>query len=304
MISSKFSSENINCSEQAADKLLPCPICHQSSELIFNKYGYWIRACQNCGHRFADLSPTAAHTHQVYGDDYFAGGGAGYPDYLAEANLLRRQGRRYGNKLKRYTQPGRVLDVGAAAGFILQGLMDTGWQGQGVEPNAGMAAHAREQLGLAVQTGTLENLSSEGQYDLITFIQVLPHFFNLRQALTVASEMTALEGYWLIETWNRSSWTARLLGQNWHEYSPPSVLHWFSLNDVSQLGRQFGFRTVAQGRPAKWINGAHAKSLFRYKLQGSPLGKPLLPLLKLVPDGLAFPYPAEDLFWILLQKVT
>lgn len=280
-----------------------CPICQHGSRSIFNKYGYWIRACQNCGHRFADLTPAESHADQVYGDDYFEGGGAGYPDYLAEFQILRRHGNRYGAKLKKYMQPGRVLDVGSAAGFILQGLMDTGWQGEGVEPNDRMAAYAREQLGLAVQTGTLEQLSPEQTYDLVTFIQVLPHFFNLRQALTVAADMTATEGYWLIETWNRSSWTARLLGKGWHEYSPPSVLHWFSPNDISRLGRQLGFRTVAQGRPSKWINGAHAKSLLRYKLQDSPLGRPLLPLLNLVPDGFALPYPAEDLFWILLQKV-
>lgn len=279
-----------------------CPICYQDSRPVFEKYGYWIRACHSCGHRFVDIAPTDTHAQQVYGDDYFEGGGAGYPDYLAEAELLRRHGKRYGVTLKRYMQPGRVLDIGSAAGFILQGLIDTGWQGSGIEPNDRVAAYAREQMGLSVQTGTLEDFSPENTYDLITFIQVLPHFYNLRQALAVAVEITAPEGYWLIETWNRSSWTARLLGQGWHEYSPPSVLHWFSPDDIALLGRQLGFRVVAKGRPAKWINGAHAKSLLRYKIQTSTLGRFLLPLLNLVPDRLSFPYPAEDLFWILLQK--
>jgi len=238
----------------------------------------------------------------VYGDDYFKGGGAGYPNYLAESKLLRNHGRRYGKIMQRYCQPGRVLDVGSAAGFILQGLTDCGWQGEGIEPNDTMAAHARQQLGLAVKTGTLEQLSFEHTYDLITFVQVLPHFFDLRRALTVAASLTAPNGYWLIETWNRRSLTARISGQGWHEYSPPSVLHWFSPTEVSTLGRELGFRTVAQGRPQKWINAAHAKSLLRYKLQESPASRWLIPVLNLVPDGLNIPYPAEDLFWILLKK--
>lgn len=286
-----------------------CPICQGHSLLAFEKYGYWIRDCQSCGHQFTQISPTVAHTQRVYGDDYFKGGGAGYPNYLAESKLLRNHGRRYGKIMQRHCQPGRVLDVGSAAGFILKGLTDCGWQGEGIEPNDAMATHARQQLGLAVKTGALEQAvleqaALEQPYDLITFVQVLPHFFDLRQALTVAASLTAPGGYWLIETWNRRSLTARISAQSWHEYSPPSVLHWFSPTDVSLLGREFGFRTVAQGRPQKWINAAHAKSLLRYKLQESSIGRWLIPLLNLVPSGLNIPYPAEDLFWILLKKAN
>lgn len=282
---------------------MACPICRGNSLPAFEKYGYWIRSCQNCGHQFTQGASTVAHTQRVYGDDYFVGGGAGYPNYLAESKLLRNHGRRYGKTIQRHCQAGRVLDVGSAAGFILQGLTDYGWQGEGIEPNDAMATHARQHLGLAVKTGALEQASFEHTFDLITFIQVLPHFFDLRRALTVAASLTAPEGYWLIETWNRRSLTARLSGQSWHEYSPPSVLHWFSPTDVSLLGREFGFRTVAQGRPQKWINAAHAKSLLRYKLQESPISRWMIPLLNLIPSGLNIPYPAEDLFWILLKKV-
>jgi len=76
---------------------------------------------------------------RIYDDDYFQGGKAGYPDYLAEADLLRCHGRWYGRLLAKYMQPGRVLDIGAAAGFILQGFQDCGWKGNGVEPNQRMA---------------------------------------------------------------------------------------------------------------------------------------------------------------------
>lgn len=300
------SSVSLSSPEKGPQLRTQCAICHHNSQPVFEKYGYWIRACQNCGHHFADLVPDVTHAQQVYGDDYFEGGGAGYSDYLAEAKLLKKHGRRYGLKVNKYTKPGRLLDVGSAAGFILQGLIDTGWQGMGIEPNDRVATYARENLGLPVQTGTLEKLSPQdfgnNTYDLITFIQVIPHFYNVRQALSVAASVTASDGYWLIETWNRSSWTARVLGQGWHEYSPPSVLHWFSPEDIASLGSQFGFRVVAKGRPSKWINGGHAKSLLRYKFQDSAIGRLLIPLLNLVPDGMDFPYPAEDLFWILLQK--
>jgi SAM-dependent methyltransferase len=283
-------------------KLVACPICHGSSQRLFNKDQYWVRGCSVCQHRFLELHPTSGHVHQVYGDDYFQGGGAGYPDYLAESTLLRRHGKQYARLLSRYMPIGTMLDVGAAAGFVLQGFIDAGWQGRGIEPNQRMVDYARTQLHLQVDPGTLEQSSGQECYDLITMIQVVAHFFDIQKALATASTSTKPGGYWLIETWNRQSWMARLLGKNWHEYSPPSVLQWFSPEGICQAAAQHHFREVARGRPAKWIGGAHAKSLLRYKLNGAPFERLLSQGLNLIPDELAIPYPAEDLFWILLQK--
>ena len=279
-----------------------CPICNSPTRRLFVKDGYGVRGCEACDHRFAEVPSDPDHVARVYGDDYFHGGGAGYADYLGEADLLRDRGRWYARLLARHTRPGTLLDVGAAAGFILQGFIDRGWTGKGLEPNPAMAEYARTRLGLPVETGTLEDLPPGESYDLVTLIQVLPHFVDPRRALAAAAAVTRPGGYWLIETWNRASWTAWVFGENWHEYSPPSVLHWFSPAGVQRLAGQFGFRKVARGRPAKWINGSHAKSLLRHKLGASGPAKVVSRLLAVVPDRLAIPYPAEDLFWILLRK--
>ena len=300
----KISSSSV-LSITSTDRSINCPICHHSSQRKFQKYEYWIQECQTCHHQFLEARPSSNHAAQVYGDDYFHGGAAGYPDYLAEGQLIREHGRRYGKMLKKHMQPGKILDVGAAAGFILSGFVDHHWVGDGIEPNAQMATFAQQQLGLNVQTGTLENLSQvlDGcTYDLVTMIQVLPHFYDLHQALQSAAKVTNPQGYWLIETWNRDSVSAKLFGSEWHEYSPPSVLHWFSPQDLKQLAAQYGFEVVVQGRPQKWLNGAHVKSLLSYKFDTMPGGRILKALLKLIPDRLKIPYPAEDLFWILFQK--
>lgn len=279
-----------------------CPLCGQASQRQFQKHGYWIRDCNRCNHRFAELQPSPSHAIATYADSYFTGGGAGYPDYLAEGSLLRQQGQRYAKLLSRYTSPGTMLDVGAAAGFILQGFADCGWQGQGIEPNPTMTLHAQQTLSLPVTVGTLEERQPTEPFDLVTAIQVVAHFFDIQQAFSIASEQTKSGGFWLIETWNYQSWMAKLLGTHWHEYSPPTVLHWFSPNSLAQFSARYGFQEVARGRPAKYIRGAHAKSLLRYKLQGLPVEKVLGKAIALIPDRVLIPYPAEDLFWILLQK--
>ena len=279
-----------------------CPICQQRSEIVFAAHGYGIRDCVSCGHRFADLAAAPTHTQQIYNDQYFQGGGAGYPDYLGEARILRNHGRWYAERIATYLKPGTMLDVGAAAGFVLQGFTDQGWQGEGIEPNPRMAEYARKELGLSVQAGALESLQANKTYDLVNMIQVIAHFADLGQALQVAADTTKPSGYWLIETWNKDSWAARLFGQSWHEYSPPSVLHWFSPTTLKTLAGQFGLQEIARGRPSKWINGGHAKSLVQYKLQSVPLGRQAGKLLNLLPEYLPLPYLADDLFWMLLRK--
>lgn len=100
----------------------------------------------------------------------------------------------------------------------------------------------------------------------------------------------------------RESLTARILRTRWHEYSPPSVLHWFNPDNLSRFAAERGFDEIERGRPAKFISGAHAKSLSRFTLQDLPAGKVMGRIVDLVPDRWRIRYPAEDLFWMLLKK--
>jgi SAM-dependent methyltransferase len=239
---------------------------------------------------------------RIYDDSYFTGGGAGYSDYIRHARLIRAHGRRYGRLLNSFMSPGTILDVGAAAGFVLQGFGDEGWTGDGIEPNSSMLRYARDQEGLSVSYGILEQFSSSKKYDVVSLIQVLGHFVDPVAALRRAAEATKPGGYWLIETWDRESWTARIFGRRWHEYSPPSVLHWFTPASVKRLSQRFGFEEIARGRPTKRLNGGHLKSLLKFK-SGDRSSKGIAAhLLSLIPDDILIPYHSEDLFWMLLRQ--
>lgn len=279
-----------------------CPVCGDSPEKAFVKDGYDILECPRCGHRMAEAPDPSRHVEQVYGDDYFTGGGAGYTDYLAEEYLIRAAGRRYARILARHTKPGRILDVGSAAGFVLKGFEDCGWIGTGIEPNAAMASHAQTMLGLRVLIGGLEDLDPAESFDAVSIIQVIGHFQNPRSAIEQAVTSVRGGGYLLIESWNRESLTARLFGRHWHEYSPPSVLHWFSRDGLRCLGESLGLEEVAHGRPLKMLNGGHAKSLIKYKLSTLPLGQPASKVVGWLPNRIPLVYPFDDLCWILFHK--
>lgn len=275
---------------------MECPLCSSTSKFSFKVNGHNIRDCEVCSHRFAEVSANKLHTEEVYGDSYFTGGGAGYPDYLIESEMLRKRGSMYATKIEKFsTGKGRVLDVGAAAGFILKGFIDKGWEGVGVEPNRKISEYGRNELGLDIVETTFEDFKTDEKFDLISMIQVIPHFYGQRQAFKNAANLLKKDGLLLIETWNRNSVSAKLFGKKWHEYSPPSVLQWYSLEGLTDFVKKFNFKKVAHGRPSKNISGKHVKSLIKYKLGNSFL-------LDLIPNKVNFPYPSEDLFWVLYRK--
>lgn len=273
-----------------------CPLCGAAAEFAFEAKGYRLLDCTRCGHRFADIRADETHVATTYDDEYFTGGGAGYADYTADGDSLRARGRMYADIISRHIQAGKLLDVGAAAGFLLKGFIDEGWRGSGLEPNPAMCEFGRERLGLPMHRGSLESFRTTEKFDLITMIQVAAHFYDPRGAFENAREMLAPDGLLLVETWNRESISAKFFGRAWHEYSPPSVLQWFSSDGLRQFLERCGFEYLDGGRPSKKISGAHAKSLLKYRIGDTPL-------LKLIPDRVKIPYPSEDLFWALFKKI-
>jgi hypothetical protein len=157
-------------------------ICGSGSRQLFQEYGYWIRECEACGHQFTEIEQRQGHVDSIYGDHYFGGDPTGYPDHLAEPEPLVAHGRSYARLMNQYMKPGRLLDVGAAAGFVMKGFVGMGWCVVGIKPNPGMADHTRDCLGLDVETCTLEDFQATDRFDLPSMIQVVPHFVDPTKA--------------------------------------------------------------------------------------------------------------------------
>jgi len=285
-----------------------CAVCAGATRLVFEQGGFPVCACGECGHRQCELELDQGHLASQYGDDYFNGGGAGYQDYLSEADLLIEHGRRYADIVGRPCEPGTLLDIGCAAGFIASAFAEAGWRVTGIEPNAAMAQQARAR-GLAAHVGGIETLDEitdfsppAGGFDMVLMVQVAAHFFDLEKAMTTLANNVRPGGHCLVETWDSSSLTARMLGRRWHEYSPPSVLHYFSRKSMDRLMARHGFEVVDAGRPSKRLRLDHAVSLLRYKYGNSLLGSVACGLMSKLPGGLSLPYPSEDLFWALYRR--
>ena len=239
-----------------------CPLCGATGAVRFVKRGFSIARCSHCRHLYAIHDLRKIDVARLYDDTYFAGETGEYGDYEAEHAELYRRGEWYGKLLRDKRAFGNLLDIGAASGHILEGLVSRGGTGAGLEPNLSMVQRARAR-GLTMYQTTLEEFDGRATFDAIVFVQVLMHFYDLGGALKRARSLTQRAGLWLIETWDRESLVARLFGPRWHAFNPPTVLHWFSKDSLRSLIEGYGFRYLAAGRPPRSIAGARAKSLLR-----------------------------------------
>jgi SAM-dependent methyltransferase len=276
--------------------------CHTDKRELFSKNGFQIVECCKCHHRYAEVTEIENHVATVYSDSYFFDGKAGYPNYLSEKELLIASGKRYSEIVSKYTTPGNLLDVGCAAGFIMNGFEMAGWKCDGIEPNEFMADYGRNELKLKISTSDLEGFKSDKKYDLICLIQVLGHFYDIHKAMYNLTDLLKEDGFVLVESWNMNSSIARFLGKRWHEYSPPSVLHWFSDLTITQLFRRMNLKFVASGYPIKKINLKHAISLLNEHMPDFVFKKELFEKIDLFAGNLTVIYPLHDLKWYLFKK--
>jgi len=277
--------------------------CSEEKALLFTKKGYPINECKVCGHRFAEIPNDENHLARVYSDEYFFEGKSGYPNYLEEKEILYKSGIWYSKIIAKYTTAGKVLDVGCAAGFILKGFEKSGWICKGVEPNDTMASYGRNELKLDILTGGLETFNTSEKFDLITMIEVIGIFYDLDKAVLNVSNLLNQGGLVLVESMNMKSLLSRFLGKSWHEYCPPSVIHWFSDITLIQLFNYYGFEIIAKGYPAKRLNVKHAVSVLEESSLNSVLIKSVFRFISRTFGKLTLYYPPLDVKWFLFKKL-
>lgn len=278
--------------------------CKEEKSLLFKKKEYQIKECNKCGHRFLEMHDDIAnHLSKVYSDEYFFGGkSTGYPNYLDEKEILLNYGIKYAKIISKYTKPGKVLDTGCAAGFILKGFEQSGWITYGLEPNETMANYGREKLHLSISTSSLETFQTSQTFDLITMIGVIGHFYDVDKAIENVYRLLNPNGLVLVESWDMKSRIARIMGNKWPEYSPPSVVNWFSDETLIQLFNYYGFKIIDKGFPAKRIKFKHLLSLLEEKTYDFKFKKKIINSLIKSVGEITLIYPHYDLKWYLFKK--
>jgi 2-polyprenyl-3-methyl-5-hydroxy-6-metoxy-1,4-benzoquinol methylase len=172
-------------------------------------YGHTARIdeCQNCGFRQCnDLSSVL--------DYYKALEDTAYDEGREQRSL---QARKILESVLSYKKTGRLLDIGAASGILLEQAAQLGFQGEGIEPSEHLARRAKE-IGAKVHLGTFPHPSASGYFDVITLIDVLEHVSTPVQLLRDIAAHLKPDGIAVLTTPDVRSLAAGILGPRWWHF--------------------------------------------------------------------------------------
>jgi SAM-dependent methyltransferase len=283
----------------AGENQIDCPVCGSAVNAVLHlkwtRDGYAIVRCPECGLLFRAELPETGELTSLYDDAYFRagepnGGGEGYPDYVGDEDLHRRNARRRLDLLARFVPSGRLLDVGCAAGFFADEARLRGWEAAGVELAPSMAAYARDRLGLEVVEGPFDQAELSGApYDALTMWDYIEHSVDPVADLRQAYSLLRPEGVLALSTGDAGSLVARLSGRRWHLLTPRHHNFFFDRQTLGQALAEAGFQVRHSGTLASRYSlhylahklqtmGAPLAGHVSRAIEGSRLGSAALPV--------------------------
>lgn len=288
-----------------------CPACGEgrtSPRYAVNGHAYV--ECVGCGSARLDPMPPGDPA-DLYDDGYFTrhDDRGGYLDYEHDAPMHRVNGRRRIARIVRHLGEGAggvAIDVGCASGYTLDAARAVGFRAVGVDVSAWARSRAAERghpahpsLGEAIDAiDVLPADPSARGLQVVSFFQSLEHMERPSDAVRVAAAALAPGGVLIVETWDRRSTVARLLGARWHQVNPPTVLHHFTRPGLRTMLETAGLDVVAVSATSKLVSpelivgvvASKAPRLAATVLRG---------LRRSRLSGLPIPYRAGDLITVV-----
>lgn len=158
---------------------------------------------------------------------------------------------------------GKLLDVGCYAGFFLKMARDAGWEVFGVEPRVGGVQYAREEFGLDVEVGTLEEVNYESdRFDALGLFEVIEHVPDPNSVLSAANRVLRPGGLILVETPTIDNWFFRVLKGKWRHFIA-SHFWFFSERTLGSLLERHGFEPLATVRVGRYTSIRHVAAVLQ-----------------------------------------
>jgi 2-polyprenyl-3-methyl-5-hydroxy-6-metoxy-1,4-benzoquinol methylase len=144
-------------------------------------------------------------------------------------------------------EPTRVktlLDVGCAGGAFPKVASDLGFSAIGVEPSRWLCEFGRQQYGLDLRPGTLEEQDfPPDSFDVLTMWDVVEHLFDPERTMAEAHRVLKSDGYLIINYPDYSSLPRRLLGYRWPFFLSVHLFY-FNPRTMRRFLERFGFQVV------------------------------------------------------------
>jgi SAM-dependent methyltransferase len=234
----------------------------------WRKHGFDILQCPTCTLLFRGEPPEPEDLSSIYDSSYFLretpSRADGYADYLRDEIEHRLTARRRAWRLNHLGSPGRLLDVGAAAGFFMDETRSAGWDVQGIDVSPEMSRYGRDQLGLEIITGLFQRAQyPPASFDAVTMWDYIEHSLDPASDLSKAAEVLRPGGILMLSTGDAGSTVARICGRRWHLLTPRYHNFYFSRETLKRYLETRGFDLIHLGYPGAYYSFRYLS----YKLQ-------------------------------------
>ena len=138
--------------------------------------------------------------------------------------------------------PGRLLDIGTAAGAFVAAAVARGFDAEGCEPNRWMAEWGSKHYGIRIRQGSVfEQPYPDESFDVITLWDVIEHTLQPREMLDRCRQLLKPGGILVVNYPDIGSWIARGLGRRWL-FLTSVHLYYFDRRTMGMMLERTGFQ--------------------------------------------------------------
>jgi 2-polyprenyl-3-methyl-5-hydroxy-6-metoxy-1,4-benzoquinol methylase len=231
--------------------------------------GYPLKRCEGCGLQTLDPQPDDETLSQIYRQEYYDAWGI-QDDEATTRDMKRATFERLIRPIRTgLGEKPRLLDCGAATGYLMEVAAEAGMEPYGVELSEFGAGRIAEKFGPErVFCGPFEESSFEGVdrefFDVITMIDFIEHVRDPAAILAKAHRLLRPGGRILMLTPNAASLSRRLMGPRWLHYKVEHLFY-FTPTGLSRCLERSGFTRTRVSAAWKMMNIHYvAHQLARY----------------------------------------
>lgn len=245
--------------------LRACEVCGgQSFAKLFDKLDHRFVRCSACALERIDPQPTDDVLAAIYGKHYYDDAWGLDEDLDIVADLKRRTFEYVLGKVPLRT--GKLLDCGAATGFLLEVARDRGFEPYGVELSEFGAGEIARKFGANHSfRGELGDARFDdaraGDFSVVTMCDYIEHVRDPRASLVRAHELLRPGGYVVITTPDTSSLSHLALARGWTHYKVEHLFY-FNRENMRKLLREIGFEDVTFPPLFKRLNVRYVRHQF------------------------------------------
>lgn len=245
----------------------PCEVCDGENFSTFGeKEGHSFARCETCGLERIDPAPTDETLAKIYGEHYYDAWGL-KKDHDAVAKIKKSTFERVVGGAGKLKPNARILDLGAATGFLMEVARDRGYEAYGLELSEFGANEIARKFGKdRVFRGQLEDATFEGVpkggFDAIFMCDYIEHVRDPKGVLKLVYEWLAPGGVVGMTTPRLDSISRKLMGMGWTHYKIEH-LYYFSNAVMERLLTSIGYRAYRGKALVKTMTPEYIAHQFR-----------------------------------------